>query len=162
MKRLLDKNGFTFVEVVVIAGIAAALISTAVINLYGVQQKNTLTATVDTLVADIKDQQIKTMVRDTEGQSTASQYGVHLKSDKYILFRGSSYNPADTTALTVNLNGARISTTSFPAAQFVFASGSGEIVGAGTVTNTIVIKDLNNAEQKTISINPYGIIVSAN
>ena len=156
------KEAFTFVELIVVIGILSVLAGVAVINLYTVQEKASVNATIDTIIADLKDQQMKAMVGDTEGQSAASAYGIHFKSDRYILFRGYPYQPSDTTATTVNVEKASIVSTSFPGAQIVFASGSGEVIGVGSNTNTIVIRDKNNSGQKTISINSFGTVTSIN
>lgn len=156
-----NNQGFGLLEIIVSVTITSILFALVVINLLGVKQKVSLTTTVDTLITDLRNQQLKTMVGDTGGNSTVENFGIYFDTDRYTLFHGNfvSGNPSNfTTTLGDNIVFGNIS---FPAMQVVFASGSGEIVGA-TGNNTIIIQNTQTQEQKTVTVNKYGVITAVN
>ena len=148
------QNGFTLIELIIAMGIFAIITGLVTINLLGAQHTASIDSTVTTLIADIKQQQIKAMAGDTEGRGATDQYGVHFDANKYVLFHG-SYNAMDNANFVVNLEGSLNFTGS---GDIIFLKGSGENSGL----NAIVIKDSLTNRQKTININNYGVITSAN
>ena len=135
-------------------GIFAVITSLVTINLLNAQHTASIDSTVTTLIADLKQQQLKTMVGDTEGRGVTDQYGVYFAADKYVLFHG-SYNPADNSNFVVNLEGTLNFTVN---GEVVFSKGSGEKSGL----NAIVINDSLTSRQKTININTYGVVTTVN
>lgn len=143
-------KGFTIIELVVVMGIFALIISFVSINLIKPQVSATLNSSTNTVVADIKEQQIKAMVGDSEASGNSQTYGVHFESDRYILFR-SSYSPSEPSNFTVNLNpGLSLSTTP---QEIIFLKRSGE-----TTATSITLTHSQTGEQKTLSINKVGAI----
>jgi prepilin-type N-terminal cleavage/methylation domain-containing protein len=82
----MSAKGFTIVELLVVMGIFAILASLSTLNLSHAQHGSYVNATVDTLVSDLKRQQHKAMIGDTEGRGTASNYGIHFDPSSYVLF----------------------------------------------------------------------------
>ena len=158
-----SQGGFTITELMVVIGIITTLLGLTAINLLGSRNKASLASTIDPLVADIKQHQIKAMVGDTEGQATAYSFGVRFETTRYILFRGTTYSSTDSANFTVDLdNSVNFENITFSTAQIVFAQGSGEINGFTSGSNTVKVRNIRSNDQKTITINRYGVITSIN
>ncbi len=144
-------KGFTLTELLIVMGILAIIFTFTAPNLLHFQRRSALNTTTDTLLTDLKSQQIKAMVGDTEGRATTDNYGVHFDTNKYTLFHG-SYSSSDTTNFDVKLD---------PSLQFssvtsvIFSKGSGEVASAPI---SVVLDDTTNTDQKTIQTNVYGAI----
>lgn len=150
------QKGFTLIEVILVMSVAFVLLGISTVNLANFQRGSQLTATTNVLLADLKDQQIKAMAGATQGNGTAGAYGVHIMSDQYILFHGSTYNSSEPSNFVVDLH----ETLSFAAApvDIIFQAGSGEIGSSSTIT----ITDIVDSGQKTILLNRYGVVTGIN
>lgn len=153
--------GVTVVELLLVFGILTLLSGLITINLFNAYGRHSVATTIDMVVADIKQQQMKAMIGDTEGRATADAYGVRFENNRYILFHGAVYSPVEPSnapvALSDNLNFVNIT---FPSAVVVFSALSGEVVGFTAGSNTVAVKDINTGEQKTIEVNPYGAVAN--
>src|SRR3990167_5666809 len=85
------RQGFTLIELALIMGIIAILISFMSINLLKPQTTASTSSTVQILGADIKEQQIKAMSGDSDGESSTDSQGIYFESNRYTLFRGPNY-----------------------------------------------------------------------
>lgn len=158
MKNISSKTGsygFTLVELMVVMGILATLIGIVTINLSGAQQKVSVNSTIQVIISDMKEQQIKAMIGDTEGRPTASSYGVHFDANQYVLFNGSAYSSTDTSNFAVPLSPNLQFTTPI---DIIFSRASGELITSASVT----VQNITNSEQKTIQLNRYGVVTSVN
>lgn len=157
MKSALQK-GFTIPELLITMGIIAILFGFVSVNLIRLQRHSSLTTTVDTLVSDLYSQQNKSMVGDTQESGVISDYGVYFEINRYVLFRGSTYDPLDTANFPVNLvQSLTFSSITFPSSNVIFSKGSGE-TGLTSGSNTTTLTDSTNGEQKIINVNKYGSI----
>jgi prepilin-type N-terminal cleavage/methylation domain-containing protein len=153
--------GFTLIEVIVALLVFASLFTIVTVNLLSVSYKATLSESIDTFINNLKSQQLKAMVGDTEGNISKENIGVYLATDKYIDFYG-SYNAQSSSNLEIKFDdNTKLINTSFPSSQILFISGSGEILGA-TGNNTITLQNTLSGEQKIITINKYGVVTSVN
>lgn len=149
--------GFTFPELIIILSILAVVFGFITINLVNSQHRSSLTGTVDTLISDMKSQQLKAMVGATEGRTSADSYGIYFQTNNYTLFHGTTYSSSDPANFVITLD-PLVQFASFPA-TVVFSQRSGE---TGMV-NTITIQDIGNStNQKTIMVNRYGVITQVN
>lgn len=148
--------GFTLVELILVMGIMAILLGFVTISLSNVQQRTTLHSLVQTVLADVRQQQIKAMVGDIQGGGASDAYGVHIDADKYVLFRGSTYSPGEPSNFTVNLE----SNMEFVSlgADIIFTRISGAIAAATSFT----LRDTTNNNTKTIQLNRYGVVTGFN
>jgi len=151
-------KGFTLIELMVVMAIFALITGFGALNLVNLQTKSSLAADVNTLVADIKEQQIKTMVGDMGGTASQIEFGIYFESNRYTLFRGASYssNPSN---FPIDLSDNTTLTTSFPLSQLVFSVNSGEVLNFSAGSNQITVQDTINGDQKIITINRYGAIL---
>ena len=148
----MNKRGFTLVELAVVIGIFTTLMGFIVLNLVRSQQTASLTATSEILLSDIKQQQMKSMVGDTEGRADAGPYGIHFDANKYILFPGASYSPLESSNFEIDLP----SNMQFNSANYdiIFSRVSGEI----SLPAIIELQDNTNSNLKRIYLNAYGTI----
>ena len=151
------RSGFTLPELLMVMGILVVLFSFVSQSLLGGQHQVSVNSTVSQLIADIKLQQSKAMWGDTEGRATADSYGIYLNSNQYILFHGSAYSSGDPDNIPVSLDN---NITVSPAQAFIFAQGSGEIIGYDSNADTITISSISDS--KTLEFNQYGVIVNKN
>lgn len=146
-----------------VIGILSVLIGFSVLNLTTSQAKNDFSATIDTVLSDVKDQQLKAMVGDTEGRASAANYGIHFEQNKYTLFHGSSFSQGDSSNFVINLDSAtQINSITFPSSNLIFSQATGEVVGFTQGQNTFVIKNTASGDQKTVTVNQYGVIIQVN
>lgn len=158
MKNISSKindRGFTLVELGVVIGILAVLLSFATIGLSSVQQKVSINTTVQTIISDMKEQQIKAMIGDTEGRPSGSAYGVHFDTNQYVLFNG-AYSVAEPSNFVVTLPSNLEFTTS--GVNVIFSQTEGELGSPASVT----ISSTASNEQKTIQLNKYGVVTGVN
>lgn len=156
------KKSFTIVELTVVLGMIAILASYVVINLTSVQHSTYMATTVDTFISDLKQQQLKAMVGDTEGRGVNDYYGIYFQTNIYYLFHGANYSFSTSNQSIPLTNSIEVSATTFPQSQIVFNKGSGEIVGFTAGANTVTLRNIVTDEQKIITINRYGVITQIN
>ena len=156
-------SGFTLPEIIVVIGVMMVLLSLSSVNLLSIYGKTSLGTKVSTLVSDLKQQQLKSMVGDTEGESSADSYGIYFEQNRYILFKGTSYSGSDPLNFAINLDSdLQFSTIAFPQSQIVFSQGSGEITGYASDSNTVTLTNIRTSDVKTLELNRYGVVVSVN
>lgn len=159
----MKKNSFAFtvVELLVVMGLLAILLSLSSVNLITFYNKNTLGTSVDALISDLKQQQLEAMVGDTLGTSSNNAYGIYFQPDHYTLFQGNNYSPTNPQNFDVNLNAdTQFSNILFVNSQVVFASVSGEVVNYNQNYNYVTLKNIQTGETKTIQINSYGAVTN--
>lgn len=145
-------GGFTLVELLLVMSIMAILLGFITISLVKSQQTVSLTATEEILTAELKQQQLKSMIGDSEGRPTADSYGIHFDSNRYVNFHGEVYSEADNSNSFFNLE----SNMQFNNAGFdiIFSRLSGEIASP----LIIELQDNTNSQLKRIYLNQYGVI----
>jgi type II secretory pathway pseudopilin PulG len=152
--------GITLIEVIIVIAILTTLFGLVFGNILNVRSTTTISTSVTTLIADLKNQQIKSMAGDTEGRSSPDNYGIYISGPNYVLFHGQIYSASESANFDINADTGYQFTTTFPGNQVIFASGSGEIVNFTENQNTISVINTRTNEQKTIYINQYGVIVA--
>jgi len=153
-----SQKGYTLVEIMVVVGLILILLSISTTNLFNFQHTSQSSSILNSFLADVKEQQIKAMVGDTEGSGTISDYGVHIGSTVYTLFR----NTYGTANFNVSLPSDMQFSTTLPNSQLLFTKGSGELSGFINGQSTITIFNTGDNSQKTITFNKYGVVISVN
>jgi Tfp pilus assembly protein FimT len=163
MTQFSYKSGFTLIELIIVMTITIMLIGIATVSLTSIQNKTYLGTTVDSLISDLKQQQLKAMTGNTEGRATSDSYGIHFNSNSYVLFHGTTYSSSDLTNFTVPLNGGlTFSSITLPGSNLIFSQISGEVSGYSSGADTFTLKNGTINQQKTIRINRYGTIIQIN
>ncbi len=157
-----SKKGFTIVEITVVLGMMTILLGYSVINLTSVQHSTYLATTIDTFISDLKQQQLKAMVGDTEGRGVNDYYGVRFQTTSYDLFHGATFLSSSSNPNIPLTNNIQFVNITFPQSQIVFNKGDGSVVGFTTGSNTVTLRNTVTGEQKTITVNRYGVITAVN
>src|SRR5678815_1824171 len=90
-----NQRGFTLIELLVVIGIITVLFGLASVNLVRPQNIASVQGATDTLVADIKNQQLLSMTGEDGQTATIQPHGIYMTGTKYSLFAGSAYSAAD-------------------------------------------------------------------
>lgn len=160
---LQNRKGFTFIELIVVMAVIATLTSFAIVNLSSIQHKAYLSATIDTFLSDYKQQQVKAMTGDTDGTNTTQSYGIYFEQNQYTLFRGTSYSASEPSNFVIALDGSvEFSPINVPQSQLIFAAGSGEVSNYSATEGTVTLHNVVSGEQKTLTVNRYGVITNIN
>jgi len=155
-----NEHGFTILEIMFVTVFFLLLLAFGVFNAFQSQRKTSLRTSIDQLVSDLREQQIKAMVGDTEGRGINDSYGVFFSNNTYVLFHGTTYVSNNPSNFTVTLDPSlQFLNNTFPFSVAVFSKGSGEVNGGG---NSVQLKNTQNNSVQTIQINRYGVILQAN
>jgi len=156
-----NQVGFTLIELVVVMAVASILFGFLAFNLIGQQKTVTVNGVSDGLVSDMASQQNKAMLG--AGTTNGNSYGIYFQSDKYILFKGTTYLATDSANFNVPIgNGFSISNTTLINNTIVFSARSGAVSGFSPGHNTVTIRDLQGLKTKTITVNRYGVVTGQN
>lgn len=150
-----NEYGFTFVEVVIVMGIIVVLLMIGSVNFLPIKQAVSLSTSAQTLISDIKEQQLKAM-------SGASAQGVYFDNDqkKYTVFKGVTYDPSNSTNFDIQLGDQIIiSEVDFTGRQLLFSTSSGELNNFSAGDKLVLRNSITN-EQRSIYFNKYGTIIN--
>lgn len=150
-----QSGAFTLIELIVSIGIIAVILSISTTSLLSAKNQASLNTIQTQLVSDLKQQQLKSVIGDTEGRATADMYGVHFDTNQYVFFHGTTYNSGDSSNYTVTLQAdLQFNTTG----NVIFNRGTGELA-SGSLTS-IVIQNKNSSKSINFSVNQLGVITS--
>lgn len=161
INKLKLQRGVSLLELVIFMSITLFLFGFVTINLVRFQQKTSINSILDTFASDMKSQQAKAMSGD--GNTNQENFGIYFLSDKYILFKGSSYSPSNPTNFSVNLEGGmNFQDVLLPSNTLIFLHKSGEVNGFSQGHDSFSLQDSQGQEIKTVLINKYGVITQIN
>lgn len=154
------QQGFTLIELLMIMGIMAILLGIVTINLSKVQRNTNLATAIETMEADMKNQQLKAINGASSTGTHGDSYGIYFDSsqnNRYMLFQGTSHSGDCSSNLCVSVDSSITLTPSTATREIVFSQQSGEISSSATVTisNTL-------GESKQVTINKYGVVTQVN
>ncbi len=153
------RKAFTLPELIVVMGVLFTLLAFSSVNLLGSRHKASLNSTVTSLVSDLRLQQLKSILGDTEGRSSADSYGIYFGSNSYTLFHGSTYSAGSADNVVINIEtGLSFSNVSLPGSYVVFSRGSGEFAGYNSSTDTFELSHSSAGLTKLFTINQYGVV----
>jgi prepilin-type N-terminal cleavage/methylation domain-containing protein len=147
------QSGFTLVEMLVVIAIIAVLFALSAVNLGVAQNTASVSSATDTLLSDLRSQQLLAMSGGEGSTGSQQPYGIYFQTSNYTLFGDATYNSGDPSNYTVNVGPNKLSTT-FSSDQVVFEKGDGEVTGFNSGSNTVTIFD--NSTSETITINRFG------
>jgi prepilin-type N-terminal cleavage/methylation domain-containing protein len=151
-----EQSGFTLVEMLVVTAIILVLFGLSLVGLRQPQTNTNSLSAVDTLVNDLKTQQMSAMSGAT-GSNTAQQAaGIFIQSNQYTLFTGSSFSGGDSyNYVYTPPTGVTFSST-FPSNTVIFTKGDGSVNGFSAGSNSITVT--TSAGSKIITITRFGAI----
>jgi prepilin-type N-terminal cleavage/methylation domain-containing protein len=158
-----DNLGFTLIELIVVMVIVASLFGLIIFNLIGTEKTSEVSAASDSLISNLSSQQTKAMLG--AGTSNGVNYGIHFQSDRYVLFQGNSYSPADSNNFIEMLDeGLVISNILMPAgSNLIFTSATGTVSGYLNGNNYgVSISNADGHKTITITVNRYGVVTGEN
>lgn len=147
MKFFLAKRGFTFVEILVVLGVIGLLTGLAIPFYQTFYIDSQLDNTTSELIQTLRRAQLKAMASEDD-----QTFGVHLEQRRFVLFKGSTYNPSDSYNEATQLPNT-LTLTSGVGPNIVFNQLKGTTINIGNIT----ISSVNNRSQ-IISINEVGRI----
>lgn len=146
-----NTKGFTLIELMLVMGLFVALVAIVYINASRPQISSSLNTIVSVLISDIRHQQLKSITGDS-----ATTHGIYFETDKYTLFKGASYNPADPDNFAVTLtSGLEFSNIGFPSNTLLFEKDGSYSGYAGSDVSVTVYHSAG--DEKVVTINKYGI-----
>ena len=153
----LKQAGFTLVELLVGLVIITVLFALSTVNLGRPQTDVTIQSSVDTLLSDIKSQQLLAMSGD-EGSTTSEQpHGIFVEASKYTLYTGATFSLGDSSNYVVNAPANTTFSSTLPSGKLLFNKGPGDVSGlSGSSTYTITVAQTNGS--KVITINRFGAL----
>ncbi len=161
MVRSHRNQGFSLLEIIVVMAVVGGLFVLGANTLFAPQRTNTLDTTIDTLLAEISNQQNKSMNSDTSTGTAKSSYGLYFSATGYTTFQGSTYTAGNSTNFTTPLHeNLRFSSIDLPNSQIIFATGSGAMTNYSASHTTVVIQDSVGGLTKTLHLNQYGVVES--
>lgn len=130
-------RGLSTIEMIVVLTILVTLLGLGYIRLTDIERRAPLSATVQTIIGELRGQQTKAM------SGLGAGYGISFQTNSYTLLPvGSAVNlPSNITLTTGSIS---------------FAAGSGDASGNLIFTLT----QMYTGETKTITINRYGAVTS--
>jgi hypothetical protein len=139
-----------------VVGIIAVLFGVSVVSL-GQPQSNTNTQdATETLVADIKNQQLFAMAGTVGSASSQQPAGIFIQSGQYTLYTGASFVGGNSYNYVVTAPTSTTFSTTFPGGLVLFNKGVGDVNGFINASNTITITAPGRT--RTITINRYGAL----
>lgn len=154
------QSGLTLIELLLVVGILGVLFGIGFVGIGSIKIVATKSTSFSVLSSDLKNQQIKAMVGDTEGRGVPDNYGIKILSDRYVLFHGNIYNPSDAANFSIPIGQGYTLTSTFPDTSILFASNSGELVNFIQGQNTVTITHTETGSNQLMEINNYGTIIS--
>lgn len=153
-------SGFTLIEMIVVIGLFITLFAISTISLTNLIPKANFVTTHQSILSDIKSQQLKAMTGSTSGTGNGSAYGIFLENDKYTLFTGLTYSASSTDNYTIELsNGLSLTEITFPLNSIVFSQGNGEIPGFSELTSSFKLINSSTTEEYIFNLNKLGVVV---
>lgn len=150
-------RGFTLIELMLSLGIMTAIFGISSILLSNLIPKANLSSVVETLKAEIRQQQLAAMTNEKDSSDLAADYGVLISSSEYSMFAGTNYNPLPNDSFTTKVPETIELSTDFIDSVVIFEKGSGEILNYNENNKTITITDSISNQSVSIVLNKYGV-----
>mgnify|MGYP001585673852 FL=1 len=154
------QKGLTLIELIVVIGILSVLFAIGTVAVSNIRVITSNSTSTSVIVSDFKTQQIKAMTGDTEGRGTPDNYGVKILSDRYVLFHGTLYDPANADNFIVPIESGYTLSSTFPNSFVLFAFESGELIGFVPNQNAVTLTNTSSGQSKTIQLNKYGTVTN--
>lgn len=147
-----QRGGFTLIELVVVIAILTLMLGLVLPNFNFFRRQSALESATQEITSALRLAQNKTLA--SEGDSP---FGVYFESDKFIIFKGTSFYPLSPDNIVYNLNSLlKISEINLGGGNYlVFNRLSGNTAGYGSIK---VEEKNDSANNKMIYVDSSGVI----
>lgn len=158
-----DRNTFgsfgaSLIELLVVMAIVGIFARLVTLDLFRSQQRSSLTVARDSIVRDIRSQQLRAMSGDMTTAGVYVDYSIRFETNKYILFPGSVYSSDNPDNTVVPLDAIlQFSSILFPTSIITFARLSGDIRSYAPGQDSVTLTNVQTGEHYTIQMNIRGI-----
>ena len=149
-KKLLTNNGISLIEIIAVVAIGMLLVVVITSPLKEFRNRQILVSATEQVSAVLNEARSNTLVSKDK-----SSYGVHIESDKVILFTGTIYTESDIGNKETFLN-ENVSITSNPATDILFQRLTGKTDQNGNIE--LSLTSSNGTIQGIITIEETGLI----
>lgn len=154
MQRVIKNSGVTYLEVIIVIAIVVILSTVVLSSFTSSKRKNNLSGATLDAIALVRQAQSKTLFSEN-----SSQYGVHLQTDKLVLFIGTSYNSSASSNINLVLS------TNFSVGSISLGGGGSDVIftrltGETTNYGTFNILYGGGTPSATITITQTGFVSS--
>lgn len=151
-------SGFTLVELIIVISLFSIIFAFIFINFARPKVFADIKSSEDLVFVTIKEAQNLSMSGATGGTG-AGHFGVHFEQDKFVLFEGSTYNPADSSNLVTLLSpNLSIESITLQSGNIIFSRLSGEVSGINPGQDSFVLRETNSGETRTFTTNRFGVV----
>jgi prepilin-type N-terminal cleavage/methylation domain-containing protein len=136
MKKFLSR-GFSFPELIIVLAIVIILFGMGTFVFISARKDKQLIVETDKIVFRLEEARTNALAG-----KNGSNFGIKFSTTTYIYFSGNSYNSADTSNITFNIDMNFQATTSLPSSDntVIFA----RLNGVPSVTGTTTISEISN------------------
>ncbi len=140
------------IEILIFVAILAIVITLVEVNFASFSKEVNVDQTANSIISVMRSAQ-----NNTVGSNNQTTYGVYFESNKYVLFKGSAYNPSDLTNITYAIpSSLELSTIAVSGGSSVIFT---HIDGSTTNTGTLILRiKSDTATTRTIIIEQSGNI----
>lgn len=152
------KQGATIIELLFVMLIIGVFVRLVTLNLFRSQQRVSLSMTRDSVIRDLRGQQMKAMSGMTRTPGSYVDYSIRFEQQRYILYPGTVYasdNPENMVVVLDNI--MQFSGIVFPNGTVSFARLSGDMRSYAAGSDSVILQNIQTGQQHTITINERGV-----
>ena len=157
-KSTVKENGFSLIELVLVIALLGTILTLTTVNLIRPFSKAKIQTVSSDISSILRQAQNKAINTDTSGEAETSEYGVHFETNKYILFRGVSYNPSDPNNFAVDVPDNITITPNLPSGDVIFQRISGEVANYNESNNSICVSETSTNKNVSLTVNFVGVV----
>lgn len=158
-------HGFSLVELMIVIALLTVVLILTTVNLFKPVSKAKIDSTSSDLTSLLREAQNKAINTERESGITSDEYGVHFEINKYILFKGATYDPNGSDNFEVYTPENLTLTPNLPCPSppgecnnVVFKRISGEVVSFDNSKNTVCLAENATNKKVLLTVNFVGVV----
>lgn len=153
------KKGFTQVELLLVVGILAVLLSLGTVIFSNFARQDQLMVEARKIESLLNEARMKTVAGFSLGEAQSQNFGVYFQVNQIVLFSGSSYDSLNPKNQIFTLpTELEIKSISLPSGSIVFEKISGEVLNFDPNLNSLILNDQKSDQEKRISVQQLGTV----